>query len=286
MAVARATPATDEVLRHVAAATGVALTADGACRGGVLGAAYVCWPDGHRSVLTCQPDHPIERVRRTAMLLDRVRNAGLPVARYELVVQTPAAVAVIQQLLPGRTPDPVDRRTIASMVELNARCRGLLAVDTDLSPVQLYLLTDGPNMCLHEPLARYGPQTARLLDWIHEVGVTSPTHLAGSDLVHGDFHPDNVLVNESGVVTALVDWDEVGRGDGRFDLVYLRFELGWRDPRLGHWLDGQLREIVPGELLRACWAHVSLRAVDFAIRHQTAAEVTAWLKVAELYAFA
>ncbi|HLL67557.1 MAG TPA: aminoglycoside phosphotransferase family protein [Micromonosporaceae bacterium] len=144
----------------------------------------------------------------------------------------------------------------------------------------------GPNMCLHEPLAHYSPRTARLLDWIHEVGVTSPTDLPSVDLVHGDFHPDNVLVDESGTVTGLVDWDEVSRGDGRYDLVNLRFELGWRDPLLGHWLDGQLREIVSAELLRACWAHVSLRVVDFAIRHRTAADVAVWLEVAELHAFA
>jgi hypothetical protein len=35
--------------------TGVALRVDGPCPGGQVGAAYVTWPDGHRSVLKGRP---------------------------------------------------------------------------------------------------------------------------------------------------------------------------------------------------------------------------------------
>jgi hypothetical protein len=33
-------------------------------------------------------------------------------------------------------------------------------------------------------------------------------------------------------------------------------------------------------VLRACWAHISLRLVDWAIRELTAADVSAWVQVA------
>jgi len=39
----------------IRASTGVALRIEGPCPGGQVGAAYVAWPDGHRSVLTWRP---------------------------------------------------------------------------------------------------------------------------------------------------------------------------------------------------------------------------------------
>ena len=56
-------------------AAGTVLTWDGACPGGQVGAAYVRWPDGHRSVLTCQPPGGMAAVRRTEGLL----AAGWPI---------------------------------------------------------------------------------------------------------------------------------------------------------------------------------------------------------------
>jgi hypothetical protein len=39
----------------IQAAAGLTLRVAGPCPGGQVGAAYVTWPDGHRSVLTWQP---------------------------------------------------------------------------------------------------------------------------------------------------------------------------------------------------------------------------------------
>ena len=45
----------DLVLGQLAKAAGLRLTAAGACPAGQVGASYVRWPDGRRSVLTWQP---------------------------------------------------------------------------------------------------------------------------------------------------------------------------------------------------------------------------------------
>jgi serine/threonine protein kinase len=166
------------------------------------------------------------------------------------------------------------------MVEVNHRCRGLLAERADLPAPSLYLRTDGPGFCLHGPMASYDRETARLLSAIHEIGAAEPDCLAGIDLVHFDFHPENVLVDTSGRISGVVDWDGANRGDGALDLFTLRFALARRAPELGRWVGGLLRETATPHVLRACWAHMSLRLIDWSIRELTTADVSAWVQVA------
>jgi len=84
------------------------------------------------------------------------------------------------------------------------------------------------------------------------------------------------------VVTGVVDWDGASRGDRRFDLVTLRFGLHGTatGPGVTERLDAIL-DSVPEEVLRPAWAHMSLRMVDWAIRHFSPAEVERWLDLAE-----
>jgi aminoglycoside phosphotransferase (APT) family kinase protein len=269
----------ETVLAELAAATGIRLVNEGRCRGGQIGACYVRWPDGHRSVLTAGPPGSSE-AQRAADMTAVARAAGVPAPRYELVADLSGGTAVVQELLPGTVPVTVTRRTVASIVEVTRRCRGLLADRTDLPAPSLFLRTDGPGFCLHGAMASYDRRTAGLLAVIEEAGAELPEHLAGGDLVHFDLHPENVLVTTTGEVTGVVDWDGAGRGDGALDLMTLRFDLARRAPGLGDWVGGLLRESVPEPVRLACWAHMSLRLVDWAIREQTADDVGAWLKVA------
>ena len=272
---------TDLALRQLAETTGLVLVADGAPLGGQVGASYVRWPDGHRSVLTWQPPGTVSDVRRAASLLEVARAGGVPAPRYELVEELPAAVVIVQELLPGTGPTTITQRTVDSMIAINHRCRGLLAGRTNLPPPSLYLRTDGPGYCLHEPLRRYDRRTARLLAAIEEIGAALPEHLVGDDLVHMDFHPENVLVNATGEVTGVIDWDAINRGNGVFDLITLRFDLARRAPDLGRRLQRHLAATVPEDLALAVWAHLSLRLVDWSIRHLTPAHVATWLDIAE-----
>lgn len=269
------------VLGRLAEATGVVLADDGACPGGHVGASYVRWPDGHRSVLSCAPAGQAAAVRQVESLLAAGRARGVPAPRYELVAELPSAVAIVQELLPGSPPAVIGRPTVESMIEVNRQCRGILTGRHDWPAPSLYLREDGPGYCLHEPLARYDRRTARLLAAVEEIGAEVPEHLAGADLVHFDFHPENILVDSAGAVTGVVDWDGAGRSNGYLDLFTLRFDLARRAPDLGRWLGARLRDTASDEVILACWAHMSLRLVDWSIRHYTAAHVTTWLEVAE-----
>ena len=259
------------VVERLAELHDVRLTIDGPCPGGEIGAAYVRWPDGRQSVLNSGS-------ARTATLLEPVLAAGLPVPRYELVADVDGSTVVVQQRLPGSPPGTIDAGLVDQMAGLNDRFAGLLAGHPEVPTVELFLTTDGPGFCLHEPLAAYSARAARLLDWIHRVGATAPA-MTGDDLVHLDFHPGNVLV-DGDRITGLVDWDGAARGDRHFDLVVLKFGLAGSAPHLAGRLDDRLARISP-QRLRAYWAHSSLRQVDWSIRHHDAAEVDRWLTVAE-----
>lgn len=249
----------------------VHLTVEGPCPGGEVGAAYVRWPDGRRSVLNSGS-------ARAGPILDLARAAGLPVPRYELVADVDGTTVVVQQRLPGAPPATVDADLIDQMAELNDRFAGLLAAHPEVPGADLFLTADGPGFCLHQPLAAYNARTARLLNWVHEVGADTPD-VSGDDLMHLDFHVGNVLVDD-GRITGLVDWDGAARGDRHFDLVVLRFGLAGNAPRLAARLDDRLAGVAP-DRLRAYWAHISLRQVDWSIRHHDAEAVDRWLTVAE-----
>ncbi|MEU1599984.1 phosphotransferase [Streptomyces sp. NPDC005708] len=99
--------------------------------------------------------------------------------------------------------------------------------------------------------------------------------------MHMDFHTGNMLA-PGGEITEVVDWDGAARGDRRFDLVTLRFGIHAEesDPGVTERLDAVLASL-PEEILRLAWAHMSLRMVDWVIRHFTAIDVEHWLDLAE-----
>jgi hypothetical protein len=259
------------VVDRIADITGVRFVIEGPCPGGEVGAAYVRWPDGRRSVLS-------EGRTRTGPLVDRARAAGVPTARHELVAHVDGVRVIVQERLPGRPPTTLDADLVAQMIAVTDRLAGLLAADPGPRPVPLHLLTDGPGFCLHEPLAAYDRRTARLLRRIHEIGAAGSA-MIGDDLVHLDFQPGNVL-QAGGRLTGVVDWDGATRGDRHFDLTTLRFYLTGQAPHLVGPVDDRLAGI-SAHRRAAYWAHMSLRQVDWSIRHHDAAAVAHWLTVAE-----
>jgi hypothetical protein len=258
------------------------LTLLGPAPGGQVGAAYVRWSDGRDGVLTVAPTDRVADLRRTAEILSTVRSHGLPVPAYDLIAEVPGAVAIVQQRLPGTQPYRADRDVVAAMVAVLDDFAGLLAGRDDVPVPDLWLRGSGPGFSLHRPLEVYDRRSRRLLDWIREVGANGAV-MTGDDLVLLDFHPGNVLVDTVGGLTGIVDWDGIGRGDRRFGLVTLRFGVTTQDGDAATiaWLDEILEQRIEAEILRVYWAAMSLREVDWAIRHHTASDVDRVLDLAE-----
>jgi hypothetical protein len=268
------------LVEQVRAVAGVTLRYEGPCPGGAVGAGYVRWPDGRPAVLTVMPEADRQQVDAIRDMLALACARGLPVPEYQLVVAVPGALAVVQERLPGAITEELDRPLVDRMVALNERFGGLL-VGTDHAHAELFLDRSGPGYCLHEPLAGYDARTKRVLDRILEISRAIPPRLAGDDLVHTDYHQQNVLVDAAGTITGVIDWDGAARGDRRFALVVLRFAVAPGDTALASYLDGLLADRLTPDELRPYWAHMSLRMVDWSIRHLTADHITHYVALAD-----
>ncbi|WP_162606278.1 phosphotransferase [Jiangella asiatica] len=256
----------------------------GVAPGGEVGAAFVRWPDGRDGVLTRAGDGSGESeasLRATAEVLELARTHGVPAPRYDLIAAVDGAHVVVQERLPGALPEAVDALLVDRMVAATQVWSGLLAGRTELEPPSLYLTDSGPGFCLHESLSRYDARTRGLLGQVREIG-RGIGELTGEDLVHLDFHPGNVLVDATGTITGIVDWDGWGRGDRWFALEVLAFNLSRlrADPLVRRRLDELITASVAPERLLAYRAHLGLRQVDWAIRHHGPAEVDFWLGTA------
>ena len=270
----------ERLIAALNAEAGTGLRFEGYCSGGEVGAAYVCWPDGHLAVLTWLPRTGLREMRRGSLAVAEVlRRNGYPVPGLEFAAETDGAIALVWELLPGEpvrvmTPGLLEAALVLNESQADAAPAGV-------PPVRLYLTSDGPGFCLHEPLRAHSDRTRRLERWAAETGSRYPDFLAGDDAVHCDFTPANMLA-DSGRVTGVIDWDGAGRGDRRFDLVTFRFGMHALPPqaqvteRLDRLLDG-----LPPDVLEPAWAHMSLRMTDWIIRHYDDARLGHWLDLAE-----
>jgi aminoglycoside phosphotransferase (APT) family kinase protein len=244
------------------------------------GAAYVRRRDGREAVVTWTRT-PVERMRTTADVLWQARDRDLPVPRHELVVELgDGSVAVVQERLPGRPASRLDAATIDAMVAANERFANLLVGRTDVLTAEMHLRRSGPPYCRHEVLMGDGERSRDLIRIIREIGAREPHEMVGDDLLHPDYTPGNVLFDEAGRLTGVVDWNRgASRGDRRFALVGLRFDLAWATLYDGgdhgveqsaiDRLDERLDDMIEPALLRMYWAHWTLNRLDWTISHHT-----------------
>lgn len=268
----------EQVVRELNRQAGVRLMLEGPCPGGQVGAAYVRWDDGRRSVVKWRPGMGLLAMQRGPLtVVEVLRAAGYPVPATELSVQLDDAVVTVQELLPGKPIERLDDSGLDQALALNNLQAGQLAEHLTIPHPNLYLREDGPGFCLHGPLREFSPRSKALDRWI--TATDSPEFLSGDDAVHLDFHPGNLLAVD-GKITGVIDWDGAARGDRRLDLVTLRFGIHGQNTSVTQRLDAIL-DTFPDDVLRPLWAHMSLRMVDWSIRHFTAVEVDKWLDLAD-----
>jgi hypothetical protein len=275
--------------RAIAGAGGPVLELVAPMPGGEVGAWLVRWPDGHPGVLTWAPPSPAgasaDHLGDIQALMEVARGAGVPVPRYEAVVDVgELGTAVIQERAVGTIPSVVTAELVDRVVELAEIRRGLLAGSVFAGrPMPLYLSRSGPGFCQHEPLRTHSARTAALLEAIEALAGPGDS-VVGDDLVHLDYHLGNVLVDPErpAEVTAVLDWDGAASGSVALDLAVLAFDLTWRSPGpLQERVEAHLRATAEPDLVRRVQAHQALRLVDWSIRHYGPDELHHWLGVAE-----
>jgi aminoglycoside phosphotransferase (APT) family kinase protein len=127
---------------------------------------------------------------------------------------------------------------------------------------------------------------------IRELGGGELHEMVGDDLVHPDYTLGNVLYDETDRITGVVDWNlGAARGDRRFALVGLRFDLAWSTLYDGgehgvtqetiDRLDEILDETIEPTLLRVYWAHWTLNRLDWVISHHSRETIDLFLALGE-----
>jgi hypothetical protein len=258
----------------------------GRLSGGETGAHEVLGPAGDRLVVKWDTAEPSQTARLEAVVLsERLRaEAGWPVPRQETIARR-GRLFVVQNFMPGSPIEVLSRHLLDEILELHRRRIGL-ARDGDRShwPEALIatLTTGGDGYCRHDSLRSHDDRTARLVTRIEKFGrQLEPDDLDGSDVVHWDLHPGNML-EDAGNLSAVVDTDFVVVGDAAFDLVTLALtsltlpsDRGVRSRLFAAAFEGL------GEpQTRAYLSHLFIRFLDWSIRKGRVDEIDFWLRQA------
>jgi len=225
----------------------------------------------------------LDDLRELDATVRRLRGRGYPAAPLTALGRTARFAYWVQQRLPGRPLDlrpglPDTARLTALLPELlrlNDAQAGLCTGEGSSWPALLTsTLTYGADgYCLHSTL-RARPDTADLLQVVRETGAScGPAIPSGSDFVHYDFTPANLLT-DGATITGVIDINApVLAGDRAFDVAALLFYVYDHDG-LGAALGARLLELAGRQAAQAYLAHMVLRQVDWSVRHHPAAAAT------------
>ncbi|MEQ4209502.1 phosphotransferase [Actinopolymorpha sp. B9G3] len=242
--------------------------------GGVSSAAFVRWPDGRDGAIS-RSKLPLARMRQTAEAVNLAKAAGLPVARHELVVQlSDGLVAIVQERLPGRHATRIDARVIDAVVETNERFAHLLADRLDIPTSAAFPTPDGGGHRWEETLGQYSDRTRRVLKRLYEIDGGELYAMTGDDLIHTDYSLGNLLFDEQGEISGIVDWNfGAERGDRRYALLGMRGYLAGD----GRWHEGHdaasdrleevLATMIEPALLRTYLAHRAVHGLHGSIEN-------------------
>jgi aminoglycoside phosphotransferase (APT) family kinase protein len=200
------------------------------CRGGEFGATLVQDRDCRRAILKAMPDSPpwSEGWAASVDLVERLRATGYPAPRYLANGVVAGHLYTVQEEVAGAVPRPLTERHARQLLVLAERQAGLgegsppAGVPEWTSYVHAEL--DGTIRSERAATARSAhPESARLLDEVRALGRRlAGLVLPGGDIVHGDFHHQNVLA-DGDRITAVIDWEQAARGDWRYDAFWLAF---------------------------------------------------------------
>lgn len=270
-------PNEDEaVIDAINRVTGAGLTLAGRAEHGTLGGAILVETRSGQPGVVTHYLGPLSDARRTASLMNALQDEGLPVARHPLAIQIEGDVLLVQERLPGTPPTDVTPALMAAIVDLNDRFAHILVERPEIPILPLCLTASGTPYPRHEVLAEHSDRSLRVLDAITTLGARFPEEMAGDDLVHVDLTPSNLLLDATGVITGVVDWNlGAFRGDRHLALVKTRFELEWGlrspvpEPSLvasALQLDDVLATRVPEADLQKYWAHRLLHQLHWCLQ--------------------
>jgi aminoglycoside phosphotransferase (APT) family kinase protein len=237
------------------------------------GAWFATAPDGARVVLKWFPDEKMaDRYAVLLAALDELRSRGVPVPEYPHVLAGDGWTVSAQQRLPGTAVGNPAPKIVERVFECVAAMAGIACplpapgLDAWGASVVHTLTVGVDGWAPHEPMRTGGRRSAAVLDRVEAIGADAdPAWFPTDGLVHLDLHTDNVLVDDDGRLTGIIDWDGACSGDPRFDLVRYAFDLDGHDQPVWGLVEATGIE---RRVLRAYVAHHALRCTAWAIRQR------------------
>lgn len=219
--------------------------------GGAFGAFHIHTATGADAVLKLLPDWPEftrHRVKAAADIVDRLIAGGYPAPRFLDVDALDGTVYTVQEYVAGEMPQQLPAAAPAVLLELWRRHQAVLPADAGADwggelIARIYrvdqLRSATSDKIVHE-----------IIDRTLEIANNSdPTVFRTNDIVHGDFHPGNVLVRD-GQIAAVIDWESAQPGDCRADLIRMYAAMAsWSHPDSRLFRD-EVDRTTPPEVLR------------------------------------
>lgn len=259
----------------------------GRLAGGETGATAVQGSDGRRFVLKWEID-PENQLRRLEGfdLAERLRTVALWPCPKQRIAEISGCLLVLQGFMPGENVDRLSHDLLDALLDMHERRRGLATHEDQnrWGRDMIEILIEGGNgYCLHQPLRDFDSRTRRVVERIEEIGRSlTPSDLYGSDVVHGDLHPGNLL-QVDGRLSAVIDMDYTRVGDAEFDLTMLALtSLGVHtDEGVRRRLFERGIEDLPDAKRNAYVGNLLLRFLDWPIRKSRPTEIEFWLEEAD-----
>jgi aminoglycoside phosphotransferase (APT) family kinase protein len=177
------------------------------------------------------PEHDPNRALRERDIQNAVADLGFPAPRVLAASADPGPIDgafLVMERIPGRPM--LEVRKIGAADVLSRTQLRLHALDTD-ALLRTAGRTGGRDamtfdgllaQCARRIAARSIHGLGRAVDWLT---ARRPAEPARPAICHGDFHPQNILM-EDGVVTGVIDWPNALVADPAYDVATTRVILG------------------------------------------------------------
>jgi hypothetical protein len=216
--------------------------------------------------------HTLSQVQHIAAIVAQLSARGYPAPIYRMQGEFSQGIYTIQEALPGSPLYQLSPHFLPRLLELNAMQRQSGSSENDWPrEVVETVLVGGQGYCQHESLLNYSLESKNLLFELQRlVSQNMHTIKPTNDIVHFDFQPYNILVQEQ-EVTGIIDWDGCRSGDCLFDLATLFF-YAYDNSAVRKQLWLYILDHTSIRTVAVYLAHLLLRQVDWSLRYYQATE--------------
>lgn len=212
----------EDLLERVAEIRLDALRLVGQCAGGrSVGAWYVRDAGGTDYVMKVAGPDAADWFNRVSALVRALTSRGYP-APEQFVYSLDVATAVLQPRLPGEVNPRLTADLTKDVIRLNR-------IQRNASPQPSALwVTEVQGIVRHSryaaALETWSPDAATFVRRARNVIESIDwSELRTTDVVHYDFHPENIMSVDRLAVSGVIDWDGARAGDHLYDLVHFAY---------------------------------------------------------------